>query len=90
LIQNGQQNVTGYANSKVDELFHQAGVELDDTKRKQLYDQLQAAVVSDLPSHYLYSLEAIDAFSKKVSGVVPKKGDRLDSNDALLTWSVAE
>ena len=90
LIQNGQQNVTGYANSKVDELFHQAGVELDDTKRKLLYDQLQVAVVSDLPSHYLYSLKAIDAFSKKVSGVVPKKGDRLDSNDALLTWSVAE
>jgi peptide/nickel transport system substrate-binding protein len=90
LIQNGQQNVTGYVNARVDELFRQAGTELDETRRKQLYDQLQVAVVSDLPSHYLYSIKAIDAFSKKVRGVMPRKGDRLDYNDALLSWSVAD
>jgi peptide/nickel transport system substrate-binding protein len=90
LIQNGQQNVTGYASQRVDEMFRQAAGELDDVKRKQLYDQLQVQVVSDLPSHYLYALKAVDAFSKKVSGVVTRRGDRLDYNDALLSWSVAE
>jgi peptide/nickel transport system substrate-binding protein len=90
LIQNGQQNVTGYASARVDELFKQASVELDETKRKELYDQLQVQVTSDLPSHYLYALKAIDAFSKKVQGVTPRRGDRLDYNDALLGWSVAE
>ncbi|MDQ3810779.1 MAG: ABC transporter substrate-binding protein [Chloroflexota bacterium] len=90
LIQNGQQNVSGYANPRVDELFKQAASELDETRRKQLYDQVQAQVASDLPSHYLYALKATDAFSDKVQGVVPRRGDRLDANDALLSWSVAE
>jgi len=90
LIQNGQQNVTGYFSARVDELFKQASVELDEAKRKQLYDQLQVQVVSDLPSHYLYALKAIDAFSKKVQGVTPRRGDRLDYNDSLLSWSVEQ
>ncbi len=90
LIQNGQQNVTGYANPKVDELFKQGATELDETRRKQVYDQLQAQVALDLPEHYLYALKSADVFSKKVQGVVPRRGDRLDYNDALLSWSVAD
>jgi peptide/nickel transport system substrate-binding protein len=90
LVQNGQQNVTGYANPRVDELFKQAANELDDARRKLLYDQLQAQVATDLPEHYLYALKAIDVFSRKVQGVVLRKGDRLDYNDALLSWSVAD
>jgi peptide/nickel transport system substrate-binding protein len=89
LITNGQQNVTGYSNPQVDELFKQAANELDDAKRKQLYDRIQVLVNADIPSHYLYALKAIDAFSRRVSGVTPHKGDRLDYNDALLSWSVA-
>ena len=81
--------MTGYANPKVDELFKQAATELDETRRKQLYDQLQVQVASDLPEHYLYALKAIDVFSRKVGGVVPRKGDRLDYNEALLSWTVA-
>jgi hypothetical protein len=38
----------------------------------------------------LYALKAIDAFSRRVSGVTPHKGDRLDYNDALLSWSVTQ
>jgi peptide/nickel transport system substrate-binding protein len=90
LITNGQQNVTGYSNPQVDELFKQAAGELDPGKRKNLYDQIQSLVNADLPSHYLYALNSIDAFSRKVQGVVPHKGDRLDYNDALLSWSVTE
>jgi peptide/nickel transport system substrate-binding protein len=90
LITNGQQNVTGYSSQKVDDLFKQGGSELDDVRRKQIYDQLQAQVATDLPEHYLYALMAVDAFSRKVSGVVPSKGSRLDYNDALLSWTVAE
>jgi peptide/nickel transport system substrate-binding protein len=90
LITNGQQNVTGYSNPQVDELFKQAAGELDPIKRKQLYDQIQSLVNADLPSHYLYALNSIDAFSRKVQGVTARRGDRLDYNDALLTWSVTE
>jgi peptide/nickel transport system substrate-binding protein len=90
LIANGQQNVTRYSNSQVDELFKQAASELDPTKRKQLYDQVQMLVNADVPSHYLYALKGIDAFSRKVTGVSTHKGDRLDYNDALLSWSVGQ
>src|SRR6202022_434318 len=65
LITNGQQNVTGYSNPQVDELFKQAANELDDAKRKQMYDQVQTLVNADIPSHFLYSLKAIDAFSRR-------------------------
>jgi peptide/nickel transport system substrate-binding protein len=90
LIQNGQQNVTGYANPQVDELFAQAAVEMDEARRRQLYDQIQSLVNADLPVHYLYALKSVDVFSNKVQGVVPRKGDRLDANDALLAWSVID
>ena len=90
LITNGQQNVTGYSNPQVDELFKQAATTLDEAKRKQMYAQIQTLVNADLPSHYLYALKSIDAFSRRVQGVTPHKGDRLDYNDALLSWSVAE
>jgi peptide/nickel transport system substrate-binding protein len=90
LVTNGQQNVTGYSNPEVDELFREAAQELDQARRKQLYDQIQALVNADLPSHYLYALKSVDAFSSKVHGVASHKGDRLDSNDALLRWSVEQ
>ena len=88
LITNGRQNVTGYSNPQVDELFRQAAAELDASKRKQLYDQIQVLVNADVPSHYLYALKSLDAVSRKVHGVTAHNGDRLDSNSALLTWSV--
>ncbi len=75
--------------SSSSELFKQAANELDDAKRKQLYDRIQVLVNADIPSHYLYALKAIDAFSRRVGGVTPHKGDRLDYNDALVSWSVA-
>jgi peptide/nickel transport system substrate-binding protein len=88
LFTNGQQNVTGYSNSRVDDLFRQAAVELDAGRRKQLYDQIQAQVNADLPSHYLYALKSVDAFSNKVHGVTTHTGDRLDYNGGLLSWTV--
>jgi len=90
LITGGQQNVTGYSNPQVDQLFKQGATELDDARRKQIYDQAQQLVNADLPSHYLYALKAFSPVSKKVQGVMAHKGDRLDYNDAMLAWSVAQ
>jgi peptide/nickel transport system substrate-binding protein len=90
LITGGQQNTVSYSNPQVDQLFKQAGGELDEPRRKQLYDQLQQAVNADLPSHYLYAVKAFSTLSKKVQGAAPNRGDRLEYNDALLAWSVAQ
>ena len=88
LITNGQQNVTGYTNPRVDELFKQAASELDATRRKQLYDQIQRLVNADVPSHYLYALTSVDVFASSVHGVAAHQADRLDANSAVLSWSV--
>jgi peptide/nickel transport system substrate-binding protein len=88
LLTNGQQNVTGYANPQVDELFKQAAGEPDSARRKQLYDQVQTLINADVPAHYLYALKSIDVFSRNVRGVTTHASDRLDSNDAMLSWSI--
>ena len=90
LITGGQQNGPGYANPRLDQLFRQAGGELDEARRKQLYDQAQQLVAADLPSHYLYAVKGFSAMSRKLQGVAPSRGDRLDYNDAILAWVVAQ
>jgi peptide/nickel transport system substrate-binding protein len=89
-ITGGQQNFTGYSNPQVDQLYQQGSTELDPTKRKQIYDQVQAQVVQDLPVYFIYSLEQFSPASKKVQGIVPTKGDQLYYDNAILNWSVAQ
>ncbi len=90
LISDGQQNRQTYGNPKVDDLFKQGQNELDEAKRKQIYNDIQKLVADDLPSFYLYSYQSPTAASKKVQGMTPTKGDRLYYNDATLAWSVAQ
>jgi peptide/nickel transport system substrate-binding protein len=89
-LSNGQQNSTGYSNPLVDQLYQQGGNELDQTKRKQIYDQIQQLIVQDLPNYFVYSLESFSPASRKVQGIVPRKGDQLYYNNAVLSWSVAQ
>jgi peptide/nickel transport system substrate-binding protein len=89
-ISGGQQNSTSYSNPLVDQLYQQGGNELDQAKRKQIYDQIQQQIVQDLPAYFVYSLVSYSPASKKVQGIVPRKGDQLYYNSAVLTWSVAQ
>ena len=90
LLSDGQQNVTGFASEKVDQMFKQGAVELDEAKRKQLYADLQKVVNEELPSMYLYSATSFSPMSKKVVGVQPNKLDSLDANDSLTRWAFAQ
>jgi peptide/nickel transport system substrate-binding protein len=90
LLSNGQQNVTGFANENVDQMFKQGAVELDDAKRKQLYNDLQKVVNDELPSMYLYSATSFSPMSKKITGVQPSKLDSLDVNDSLTRWAFTQ
>lgn len=90
LTTGGTQNYTGFSNPTVDDLFKRGASELDDAKRKQVYDQLQDIVSQELPSFYLYSQSSFSPMSKQVTGVQPNKLDRLDYNDALTRWSSAQ
>jgi peptide/nickel transport system substrate-binding protein len=90
LLSDGQQNITGFASERVDQLFKQGAVELDDARRKQIYFELQKVVNDELPTMYLYSATSFSPMSKKVVGVQTTKLDSLDVNDSLTRWAFAQ
>lgn len=49
-------NTTRYNNPKVDEILQQAGQEMDEQKRRKLYETFQAIIVEDMPIHYLHTM----------------------------------
>jgi peptide/nickel transport system substrate-binding protein len=87
----GAQNAGGYNNPRVDQLLDQGAAELDDAKRKQIYNDLQKLVVDDLPVFPLLTLKAFTAFDKKVTGVAPLKGGDIlrQNNLQVLDWAMA-
>ncbi|MGE3270777.1 MAG: ABC transporter substrate-binding protein [Chloroflexota bacterium] len=90
ILSTGQQNVTGFANDQVDALIKQGSVELDEAKRKQIYNELQKLVNDELPSMYLYSATSFSPMSKQIVGVQPTKLDSLDVNDSITRWAYAQ
>lgn len=57
-----------YKNAEVDKLLDQARMTKDETARKTLYQQFQAAVEQDVPSLITYNQNHTNAVSAKVSG----------------------
>ena len=65
-------NTQSYSNPKVDEWLAAAGQEMDLAKRKELYKQMQKAVVDDCPVAFLYEQAFYEAYLGKVQN--PPKG----------------
>ena len=60
-------NTQSYSNPKVDEWLAAAGQEMNLAKRKELYKQMQKAVVDDCPVAFLYEVTFYEAYSAKVA-----------------------
>lgn len=65
-------NTQSYSNPKVDEWLAAAGQEMNLAKRKELYKQMQKAVVDDCPVAFLYEQAFYEAYLSKVQN--PPKG----------------
>ena len=65
-------NTQSYSNPKVDEWLAAAGQEMNLAKRKDLYKQMQKAVVDDCPVAFLYEVAFYEAYQGKVQN--PPKG----------------
>jgi len=85
----GQQNRTGFNSERVNGLFQQGAVELDDAKRKQIYFEIQKVVNEELPSFFMHSALSFSPMAKSVTGVQPTRMDGLDVNDAITRWAIA-
>ncbi|GEN54555.1 ABC transporter substrate-binding protein [Halobacillus faecis] len=64
----GKYNQQNYSNSEVDELLEQGRTEMDQEKRKEIYDQAQAIIAEDAPMVFLYANPHISAIRDRVKG----------------------
>jgi peptide/nickel transport system substrate-binding protein len=78
-------NDTHWKNEQFDKLVATARAELDETKRREMYYELQKIVRDDGATIIPMYAHAVDARSKKVT-----HGDRLASNAYLDGWKVVE
>jgi len=69
-------NETNYNNPKIDDLLIKARSELDQAKRKVLYDQVQQIIVDEVPKITLVFRKTLIPIQDYVKGMsVPYKGD---------------
>ncbi|WP_082233142.1 ABC transporter substrate-binding protein [Halobacillus massiliensis] len=78
----GMYNQQGYSNPEVDELLEQGRAELDQEKRKEIYDEAQALISEDAPMAFLYVNPQITAMRDHVKG--------FDVNPTVTTKSLED
>jgi peptide/nickel transport system substrate-binding protein len=81
---NDRGNSAGYANPELDALLDAAGVELDRTKRAEMYAKAEAMVNRDLPYVYLWVPEDLYGLSTKVAGWQPTPDSRINLHDVCV------
>jgi peptide/nickel transport system substrate-binding protein len=71
-MSDGTQNYGGYSNPEVDKLYPQGDRVLDMQKeRKPIYVQIQKLIAEDQPYVFLWTLEALRGFNKRIVGPQP-------------------
>lgn len=63
-------NDVEFKNEELDKLLEEGRTEMDQEKRKEIYNKVQQIVNDELPYVFLYSKNNVSAMSKKVQGVV--------------------
>lgn len=77
-------NVQGYENPKVDDLFAKAAVAFPDSEREKLYDEVQNIIVEDVPVAWLLEIEFPTIHRCDVKNLV---NTAIGVNDGLVdTW----
>jgi peptide/nickel transport system substrate-binding protein len=70
-----EQAWTGGGDPELDKLIDASNVEQDDAKRKDLLQQIQRKIITNVRELYLYSPPEFEAASKKIVGYTPWPGD---------------
>ena len=73
-------NVEGYSNPKVDELFEAGAREIDPAKRKALYDEVQKLLLQEVPVAWLHEINFPTLYRTKVSNLI---SSGIGLNDSL-------
>jgi len=71
-------NTEGYVNKRVDELFDQAAVEIDLTKRSALYAEMQKIVTDEVPVAWIAEMKYPTVLGARVHDVVTTSDGTVD------------
>jgi peptide/nickel transport system substrate-binding protein len=85
----GGQNYTGYSNPEMDRLIDAIEVELDETKRKALWSELQKLYAEDLPVVPLYWRASVYVLPSWLQGLRPT-GHQGTTTLWVEDWRIAE
>jgi peptide/nickel transport system substrate-binding protein len=69
LRKDGGNNVMGYDNPRIEELFDQGKATLDEAERKPIYSEIIKIMLADMPLVKLQTVEVVWAGNHKVSGM---------------------
>lgn len=64
----GASNRISYSNERLDKLLKEALIEMDNNKRKDLYEEIYKEISDDLPYIFLFEKKNMDVYSSKVKG----------------------
>jgi peptide/nickel transport system substrate-binding protein len=63
-------NTEGYSNPEVDRLFEEAAVATEDSKRQELYSEVQKILVEDLPVLWTFEVDSPNIMDKRLKNVI--------------------
>jgi peptide/nickel transport system substrate-binding protein len=78
-------NFQGYSNPEVDDLLDRARTEVDQTARKELYDQAATIIVDEASYIYLYNPDVVQAWTPEVEGYTVRSDRAIRFRDVSLT-----
>ena len=76
-------NMAGYSNPKVDELFAKGAVEMDEVKRAAIYSEMQKVMVDDAVFVWLLEFEYPHFINKKFKNVIVNAHGNKDDFEAV-------
>jgi peptide/nickel transport system substrate-binding protein len=86
----GPDNFSGFQNDRVDELLAAGLVELDQVKRKTIYDEIQAIVADEVPFLYLMYWNWYNIFNNRVKGLPESAKGGFEIYPNAYKWWIQE
>ena len=78
-------NVEGYSNPKVDELFEAGATAADPEKRREAYLQVQKILLEDVPVAWLHEINFPTLYRSKITNII---NSGIGLNDSLARASI--
>lgn len=90
LSSTGPDNFSGFQNARVDELLAAGLVELDQAKRKAIYDEIQQIVSDEVPFLYLMYWNWYNIFNNRVKGLPESAKSGFEIYPNAYKWWIEE